>query len=196
VLLTAAVARGVADGTVDLAFRRWAVPRVREGTTFLGPAGLVRVRSVTPVDPRAITDEDARRAGAADAREVRAALLGPPSRTTYRIVLEWAGPDPRTALGDDDTLGPEDVAAVAGRLDALDRRAPHGPWTHAVLELLAARPGQRAADLAAAQGREAAAFKRDVRKLKELGLTRSLEVGYRLSPRGAAYLAARRDAAD
>jgi hypothetical protein len=29
-----------------------------------------------------------------------------------------------------------------------------------------------------------------VRKLKNLGLTISLEVGYRLSPRGAAYLAA------
>ena len=30
-------------------------------------------------------------------------------------------------------------------------------------------------------------FKRNVRKLKELGLTESLEVGYRLSPRGEAY---------
>ena len=32
-------------------------------------------------------------------------------------------------------------------------------------------------------------FKRDVRRLKELGLTESLEVGYRLSPRGRALLA-------
>ena len=32
-------------------------------------------------------------------------------------------------------------------------------------------------------------FKRDVRKLKALGLTESLEVGYRLSPRGRAWLA-------
>ena len=31
-------------------------------------------------------------------------------------------------------------------------------------------------------------YKTDVRKLKELGLTESLEVGYRLSPRGRAYL--------
>ena len=36
--------------------------------------------------------------------------------------------------------------------------------------------------------REVPAFKRDVRKLKNLGLTISLEVGYRLSPRGEAYL--------
>jgi hypothetical protein len=45
----------------------------------------------------------------------------------------------------------------------------------------------RAPDLAARMGRETLPFKRDVRKLKELGLTESLEVGYRLSPRGRAY---------
>ncbi len=33
-------------------------------------------------------------------------------------------------------------------------------------------------------------FKANVRKLKALGLTESLDVGYRLSPRGAAVLAA------
>jgi hypothetical protein len=47
----------------------------------------------------------------------------------------------------------------------------------------------RAADLAAAAGRERHPFKTDVRKLKALGLTESLEVGYRLSPRGLALLA-------
>ena len=47
-----------------------------------------------------------------------------------------------------------------------------------------------AADLAATFGRETQPFKLDVRKLKNLGLTLSLEVGYRLSPRGEAYLAA------
>ncbi len=41
-------------------------------------------------------------------------------------------------------------------------------------------------DLARELAREPVAFKRDVRKLKELGLTESLEVGYRLAPRGEA----------
>lgn len=31
-------------------------------------------------------------------------------------------------------------------------------------------------------------FKQDVRKLKELGLTESLEIGYRLSPRGKSVI--------
>jgi hypothetical protein len=57
-----------------------------------------------------------------------------------------------------------------------------------VLRLIEARPGERAADLARSLGRETLPFKRDVRKLKELGLTESLEVGYRLSPRGRSFL--------
>jgi hypothetical protein len=59
-----------------------------------------------------------------------------------------------------------------------------------VLRAIAERPGVRAADLAASLGRETQPFKLDVRKLKKLGLTLSLEVGYRVSPRGEAYLAA------
>jgi hypothetical protein len=38
-------------------------------------------------------------------------------------------------------------------------------------------------------GRPRLPFKIDVRKLKELGLTESLPIGYRLSPRGAVVLA-------
>ena len=46
----------------------------------------------------------------------------------------------------------------------------------------------RAGDLADELGLERLAFKTDVRKLKALGLTESLPVGYRLSPRGQAWL--------
>ena len=63
-----------------------------------------------------------------------------------------------------------------------------GPWTRQVLRLIAENPGVRAPDLAASLGRDTLAFKRDVRRLKELGLTISLPVGYELSPRGRAYL--------
>ena len=57
-----------------------------------------------------------------------------------------------------------------------------------MLRLIAERPAVRAGDLAESLGRERLAFKADVRKLKALGLTESLGVGYRLSPRGEAWL--------
>jgi hypothetical protein len=55
-------------------------------------------------------------------------------------------------------------------------------------------PDVAAARLAESFGLETLVFKRSVRSLKELGLTLSQPVGYRLSPRGTAYLAARRTA--
>jgi hypothetical protein len=61
----------------------------------------------------------------------------------------------------------------------------------ATLQAIEARPGTRAADLAVALGwPELKVFKLQVRKLKALGMTLSLEVGYRLAPRGEAYLRA------
>jgi hypothetical protein len=68
------------------------------------------------------------------------------------------------------------------RLDA------KGPWTTDTLRLVAENPEVRAADLAASVGRDTASFKTDVRKLKNLGLTESLLIGYRISPRGQQYL--------
>jgi hypothetical protein len=147
---------------------------------------------VEPVAESQITDADARRAGAAS----RADLIKRWARKTegelYRIELAYIGPDPRVALRADAQLSAADVAAIAERLDALDRRSRHGPWTRATLEAIEQRPETLAAELAARFDRPKLAFKADVRKLKELGLTESLRPGYRLSPRGRAFLAAER----
>ena len=82
--------------------------------------------------------------------------------------------------------------ALVVALFVLFAASRHGAWTSRVLKLIARRPGVRAPDLAAVVGRATRLFKADVRKLKELGLTESLEVGYRLSPRGRAWLKRRR----
>ena len=111
---------------------------------------------------------------------------------TYRIAFHLAGPDPRIALRADAALTAADRAAIAARLARYDAASRHGPWTEATLRAIAAAPGTRAADLAERLGRdELAKFKTDVRKLKALGLTESLEVGYRLSPRGRAFIEGR-----
>ncbi len=185
-ILPADVARGVADGRVTHVFRRWSRCRVRAGSTLVTAAGVVEITGVTRVDT--ITDEDARGAGASSADAVRAAFRGGEGDPVFRIDVRFAGADPRDALSAG--LEPSEVDGITGRLDRLDRASRHGPWTRPTLEAVAAHPGLRAADLAALLGRDRDPFKLDVRKLKNLGLTHSLEVGYRISPRGAAYLAA------
>jgi hypothetical protein len=175
----------IAAGTVTLAFRRWARPRVRPGGTQRTPVGVLQFTAVDPVDEAALTADDARAAGFADLAALREAQRG--EGQLYRVALRLAGPDPRVALRARRRVSDADRAEIDARLARMDRASPHGPWTAAVLELIAENPGVRAPDLAARTGRETLPFKRDVRKLKELGLTESLEVGYRLSPRGRAY---------
>jgi hypothetical protein len=178
--------RGIEAGEVTLAFRRWRRPTVTAGGTLRTPAGVLAIESVEPVEEHSITEADARRAGAADRAELIARLR--PAGTLYRIEFRRAGPDPRIALRERAKLNEEERAAIDARLARLDAASRHGPWTAKVLELIARRPATRAPELAAELGRETAPFKADVRKLKELGLTESLERGYRLSPRGRAYM--------
>ena len=171
---------GIAAGRISLAFRRWEKPRVKAGSRLRTPIGVLEVTSVEVVTRP--TDEDARAAGYESGQAV---LDSFPKRTGdfYRIALHLAGPDPRLALRE---LPPDDAVFAA-----LERM---GEWTYEYLRAIADNPGKRAPDLAESFGRETAPFKRDVRKLKELGLTISLEVGYELSPRGQLTLSSRPNA--
>jgi hypothetical protein len=107
----------------------------------------------------------------------------------YRIDLAVAGPDPRVALRADDALDDDTVADLRRRLDRMDHAA-EAPWTRAALGQIGRQPGVVSTVLAEALGQERFAFKTRVRRLKALGLTESLQVGYRLSPRGEAFLSA------
>ena len=182
---------GIQDGSVTLAFRRWERSRVVAGRPRRTPAGIVDVLSVREVEAAAIGEDEARRAGYGSAHELRGQLGEDDGRPVFRIEFRLAeGPDPRAELAADDELDAAALADIDARLERLDRASRHGAWTMATLALIADQPGVRAEDLAAQVGREKPPFKLDVRKLKNLGLTESLPVGYRLSPRGRSYLRA------
>jgi hypothetical protein len=148
------------------------------------------VVSIEPVDQMALTSNDATEAGF----ESVAGLLadaGNRGDTLFRIGVRLLGPDPRAALRES-IPDPAELMAIQSRLDRLDAATARGPWTAATLSLIEENPGVRAEDLARMVGREKKPFKLDVRKLKELGLTESLPVGYRLSPRGKVVMSDRK----
>jgi hypothetical protein len=197
-LISKPVAEGVRAGTVTQAFRRWDAPRVKVGGTQLTSAGLVRFDGCTEVtDLDQLTEEDAERAGVKDLATLRKALQprdrkpsprgGKGGDRIYRVALSWAGEDPRLSLRD----AVPDEAELRGidrRLARLDSR-PTGPWTREILEWIRDNPRVVSKELAALRDVELLPMKADIRKLKALGLTISHDVGYELSPRGAAYLA-------
>jgi hypothetical protein len=178
---------GMADGTVTLAFRRWGRPQVKPGNRYRTPAGVIEVDALDEIEIGDISEADSRAAGFDDLAELRREL-DRREGTLFRISFHHAGADPRIALREDDRLSEADVANVITRLARLDAASTHGPWTTATLGLIADHPARRAGDLAEMVGRERAPFKIDVRKLKNLGLTESLEIGYRVSPRGRVVL--------
>ena len=179
---------GIVSGEITAAFRRWTRPTVRAGGTLKTAVGVLAIDSVERVPREAITEAEARRAGYPSRDALMAELDAREQGEIYRIELRYAGPDPRIALRARAELSGEELAALRKKLDRLDGASPVGPWTLAVLRLIGRNPGVRAGDLASQFGQERAAFKVNVRKLKGLGLTESLETGYRLSPRGRALL--------
>jgi hypothetical protein len=179
---------GIRAGEITLAFRRWARPRARAGGRQRTVVGELAIDSVERVARSSLTAADAARAGHSTLKELLAELDARGNAPIWRIELHWAGEDPRRELREQASLADAELAELRARLARFDAASRHGPWTRETLELIAARPETRAEDIAASIGREKLPFKRDVRKLKELGLTESLLIGYRLSPRGQALL--------
>ena len=109
-----------------------------------------------------------------------------PCVASVRVGLRLAGDDPRVALRETPATGDE-LTTLRAALARLDRAAPE-PWTRRVLQAVSDHEELVARELAPLVGMERDLFKRRVRRLKDLGLTISLDVGYRVSPRGRAFL--------
>jgi hypothetical protein len=180
---------GIHSGAIVLAFRRWKRRQVVPGRRYRTGMDLVEVESVDVVEPSSVDAAQAREAGYASVGELLASLRGDPALPVYRIRLRRIdAPDARDQLARAASLSEADVATIAARLARMDSSSSRGPWTGAVLALIADRPGVVSTVLAEAMGWERQDFKLHVRRLKELGLTLSLDVGYRLSPRGESYV--------
>jgi hypothetical protein len=183
---------GLKSGAITITFRRWQKPHVKpRGRYRCHPIGVLEVDAIDVVPVKSITADDATRAGFAtrDALVAYLAELGPVEDATevYRVELHHGGDGDRIELALEDELAEEDIATIRDKLARMDKG---GAWTAKTLALIDKHPRVAASKLAAKVGRETLPFKTDVRKLKKLGLTQSFEVGYEISPRGRAYLAA------
>ncbi|GAB3408990.1 ASCH domain-containing protein [Flindersiella endophytica] len=180
---------GILAGTITVLFRRWRSPQVVAGRRYRTTAGLLDVESAAVVQPGDISPADAELAGYPSVADLLANLRGDSAAPLYRVAVR---PAPADASDPRDVLARKSRLSAGGRAE-LDKRlarleAGRSPWVEETLRIIADHPGVSARELAERLGRERDAFKLDVRKLKALGLTLSLEVGYRLSPRGRAYL--------
>jgi hypothetical protein len=180
----------IANGEIRCTVRIWQRPHVKVGGRYGLGGGAVVVDKIHETQLDDITPALARRCGFESLVDLLKVAKHGPGERVFVIEFHYdreVGARPRPATG---TLSADEIAELVQRLEAMDRRSRIGPWTLATLRAIEARPGVLAAKLASSLGRPRVEFKRDVRKLKNLGLTFSLEIGYRLTPKGEALVSA------
>jgi hypothetical protein len=183
----------IRNGEITCTVRIWLRPHVKVGGRYALGAGAIVVDRIREARIEDITPALAKRSGFASVVDALKTAKHGAGERVFIIDFHYdakAGPRAKPVT---DKVSVEELAELAQRLDAMDRRSKSGAWTQATLRAIKAKPAVRAANLARALGRPRDEFKRDVRKLKHLGLTLSLEIGYRLTPKGLALTATLED---
>lgn len=177
----------IKSGDLSILFRKWQKPRVKEGSliqTAVGRIEIIDIHEVDMVDMNGSDLEGSLFGSVSDLLEE----VGERPGKLYKISVRYHSEDPRIALRNATLISPSEFEQIQAKLHRLDKYSKQGTWTMLVLSTIRDQPGLRAADLAALISKEKSWLKPNVRKLKNLGLTISLGVGYSISPRGNAFL--------
>jgi hypothetical protein len=181
---------GIAAGEVTRTYRRWKRPQVKQdGIYQLYRKGAIQVTDIGAVTENSVTDSAARLSGFDSATSLLDYLgHASPGSELYCVKFRYIG-EVRKKGPDQSAIDSEtEWQTLADKLAAKDRSSAVGPWTLATLTLIGESPGTSSKLLAASLKRIQMDLKKDIRKLKQLGLTISLETGYKLSDRGRSYL--------
>jgi hypothetical protein len=183
---TAADHERVARGEITITWRLWKYAHVKAGRPYSTSFGFVQIEDVRLVRVRNVTDADAHEVGLADAAALvelaceHTGAIATPGTVLYRVQFRYLETPPeRPALS---------LYEIKKRLDRLDAASSRGPWTLATLRAIEVEAGVPARMIATDLGVDTPSFTRDIRKLKGIGLTISLETGYELSELGQTYL--------
>ena len=179
---------GIQSGQISLAFRKWKKPAVRRGSLLQTEMGRIEITDISETDIGRISENDAVKAGFDTRSELLKILDSVTEGQLYRIELRYHSPDPRLELRNRTQFSKEESAILRSKLERLDRYSKGGAWTLETLKAIRENPRLKAKYLSEKLGKEKDGFKLNVRKLKNLGLTISHEIGYTLSPMGEKVL--------
>ncbi len=184
--------RAIKQGEVKLAFRKWKLSRVKPGRMIRSAFGVIMVDEIKEIHLEEITQEDAHMAGYEHLQILIDALYAIPEGLIYKIQLHYHSEDDRISLSADAQLSDADYQKIDASLKKFDKHSNRGDWTMNVLHLIKKHPHTKASELADMLEMEKDWLKINIRKLKNLGLTISHDVGYSISPRGKAFLEKKR----
>lgn len=180
--------KGILNGTIRMAFRKWNKPVVREGSLIKTAVGLVKIGKLEEVTEEEISEEDLKAAGYDNFEVLRRSFYKNTGSKLYKIQISYYGEDPRIKLRENTNVSADDISGIITKLKRLDNYSRYGDWTFSMLQAISGHPALRAAGLSEITGMEKEQLKVNVRKLKDIGLTISLPTGYEISPLGRMVL--------
>jgi hypothetical protein len=181
----------IKTGEITVLFRRWSRPGAKAGGSQMTQGGVIGIDTVEIVSENEISELDAREAGYGT-KENLLSKLNYRDDPIYKIRVFFKGDDPRIQLRENDNLADDELDEIIAKLRKLDAGRKRGRWTQEYLQVIHDMPQTYSGLLADYLGLSIPEFKPWVRKLKALGLTESLQPGYKLSPRGEKVLNALR----
>ncbi len=187
-LIKTFVLKEIKAGKLDLLFRKWRTPGVKKGTLLKTAIGQIEIKDVLITSTDQIKTRDAMRAGYDDLKKLIAKLNSINKGDIYKIKVGYHSPDPRIKARQRTKISAEAMTLLLKKLGRLDRFSKEGKWTRKVLIEISNNPKMKATDLAKRLGYTKDWLKPNIRKLKNLGLTISHEIGYTISPLGKSFL--------
>jgi hypothetical protein len=178
----------IKSGNVTLAFRKWEKASVKKGTLLKTSVGLIEIVNITLTAEEKITKKDAISAGFLTKEQLIESFRNNENTELYKIKVKYHSEDPRIALREQKYITHEEFLYINRKLERLDVLSKQGSWTTTVLQAIQQHPRMRAIDLSVITGFEKEWLKINIRKLKNIGLTVSHEVGYEIAPLGIAYM--------
>ncbi|WP_114749717.1 ASCH domain-containing protein [Pleomorphovibrio marinus] len=179
--------QGIKSGSISLAFRKWKKASIKKGTLLKTSLGLVEIVDITTIEEKELSRDDAMKAGF-ESKEPLLKSLGPNHvGIIFKIQVRYHSADPRIELREQ-TLTDEKLVELKEKLARLDKYSRRGNWTGKILHAINDNPHVHAIGIARLTGFEKEWLKPSIRKLKNLGLTISHDVGYELSPLGREFV--------
>lgn len=179
---------GIKSGNISLAFRKWKKPAIKNGSLLKTEFGQIEIGDVTLIRIDQITERDAANAGFRKKDDLLKLLNSVPDGDIYKMSVRYHSEDPRIKLRSQSKLSEAEFSVLKDKLDRFDKYSKEGDWTLDTLSSIEKFPLLRAEDLAKKMKREKPWLKINIRKLKNLGLTISHNLGYTLSPLGEEFL--------
>ena len=150
--------------------------------------GQVEINDISEVSEESITEEDAKRAGFENKKDLFGSFYRTSKGRIYKLGVSYHSEDPRIKLREQTELSEEVFLELKRKLWRLDKYSKKGHWTKTVFITIRNNPNKHAVSIAETTGFEKEWLKINIRKLKNLGLTISHNVGYEISPFGNVFL--------